>query len=174
MPESIKKNIRNVPDFPKPGIQFKDITPILADRNLFKHAIHLMANQIQGAPDIIIGIESRGFIFASALADKLGAGFVPVRKPGKLPYRTFKEEYQLEYGADALEMHTDAIHENQKVVIIDDLLATGGTALATMKLVQGTGAKILSVGFLIELEFLEGRKKLVENNPENIFSIIKF
>jgi adenine phosphoribosyltransferase len=159
--EALKKAIRDVPDFPKKGILFKDITPLLQDRTLFKQAIDTMAEGFaEKQIDVVVGVESRGFIFASALAYKLGAGVVIVRKPGKLPYKTYKATYELEYGTDSLEIHQDAIKPGQNVLIVDDLLATGGTVKATAELVKKFGAKICGIVFLIELAFLNGREKL--------------
>jgi adenine phosphoribosyltransferase len=160
-PAEIGAAIRNVPDFPKPGIQFKDITPVLADARLFAGAIDLLTEKFTpGSVDAIVGIDARGFIFAAAAARKLNAGFVPVRKKGKLPYKTIEQEYALEYGNATVAMHVDALKPGARVLLIDDLLATGGTAAAAIALVQKLGGKILEVGFLIELKFLNGRSKL--------------
>jgi adenine phosphoribosyltransferase len=157
----IEKAIRNVPDFPKPGIQFKDITPVLADARLFAGAIDLLTqNFAPGSVDAVVGIDARGFIFAAAAALKLKAGFVPVRKKGKLPSQTFEEDYALEYGTATVAMHVDAIKPGARVLLVDDLLATGGTAAAAIALMQKLGAQILEVGFLIELKFLNGRDKI--------------
>jgi adenine phosphoribosyltransferase len=157
--------IRNVPDFPKPGIQFKDITPVLADARLFAGSIDLLTqNFTPGSVDAVVGIDARGFIFAAAAALKLQAGFVPVRKKGKLPFTTHEEDYALEYGSATVAMHTDALKPGARVLLIDDLLATGGTAAAAVALMKKLGAEILEVGFLIELKFLNGREKL-KNNP---------
>ena len=157
----IEQAIRNVPDFPKPGIQFKDITPVLADARLFAGAIDLLThNFAPGSVDAVVGIDARGFIFAAAAALKLQAGFVPVRKKGKLPYQTIEAEYSLEYGTNTVAMHIDAIKPGARVLLVDDLLATGGTAAAAIALMQKLGAHILEVGFLIELQFLNGREKL--------------
>jgi adenine phosphoribosyltransferase len=153
--------IRNIPDFPKPGIQFKDITPVLADARLFSGAIDLLTERFSpGSIDAIVGIDARGFIFAAAAAKKLGAGFVPVRKKGKLPFTTIEQEYALEYGTATVAMHTDALKPGARVLLIDDLLATGGTAAAAAALVQKLGGKIQEAGFLIELNFLNGRNRL--------------
>ena len=153
--------IRDVPDFPKPGIVFKDITPLLADPDGLKTSIDLLAEACAGKDiDAIVGIESRGFIFGTALAVRLGVSFVPVRKPGKLPAATDRVEYALEYGTDALEIHQDALGAGNRVLIVDDLLATGGTAAATGKLVANQGALVAGYAFLIELTFLAGRDKL--------------
>jgi adenine phosphoribosyltransferase len=159
--QEIEHAIRNVPDFPKPGIQFKDITPVLADARLFAGAIDLLTqNFAPGSVDSVVGIDARGFIFAAAAALKLKAGFVPVRKVGKLPWQTFEQSYDLEYGTNTVAMHRDAIKPGQRVLLIDDLLATGGTAAAAIALMQKLGAQILEVSFLIELKFLAGRDKL--------------
>jgi adenine phosphoribosyltransferase len=160
-PEEIEAAIRNVPDFPKPGIQFKDITPVLADARLFAGAIDLLTqNFAPGSVDTVVGIDARGFIFAAAAALKLKAGFVPVRKKGKLPFTTHEEDYALEYGSATVAMHTDALKPGARVLLIDDLLATGGTAAAAVALMKKLNAQILEVGFLIELKFLNGREKL--------------
>ena len=157
----IEKTIRNVPDFPKPGIQFKDITPVLADARLFAGTIELLTqNFAPGSVDAVVGIDARGFIFAAAAATKLNAGFVPVRKKGKLPYQTIEEDYALEYGHATVAMHIDALKPGARVLLVDDLLATGGTSAAAISLVQKLGGKIVEAAFLIELKFLDGRKKL--------------
>ncbi|MDH3200139.1 MAG: adenine phosphoribosyltransferase [Myxococcales bacterium] len=157
----LRSRIRDVPDFPKEGILFKDITPLLADVEAFRTSIDLIAERLDGEHlDVVIGIESRGFMFGAALADKLGVGFVPVRKPGKLPAATYRAEYELEYGTDALEIHQDALRAGQRVVIVDDLIATGGTAKATGDLVERCGAEVASFVFLINLRFLKGEDKL--------------
>jgi adenine phosphoribosyltransferase len=153
--------IRDVPDFPKPGILFKDITPVLADARLFASSIeHLTEHFKPGEVDAVVGIDARGFIFAAAAACKLECGFVPVRKKGKLPYQTYEESYDLEYGSSTIAIHTDAVRPGARVVLIDDLLATGGTAAAAANLLRRLGANILEITFLIELSFLDGRKKL--------------
>ncbi len=160
-PADIAGAIRNIPDFPKPGIQFKDITPVLADARLFAGTIDLMTDHFKpGTVDAVVGIDARGFIFAAAAALKLGAGFVPIRKKGKLPFTTHEQAYDLEYGAATVAVHTDALKPGSRVLLIDDLLATGGTAAAAAALVGRLGAQILEISFLIELEFLGGRKKL--------------
>ena len=157
----LKSYIRDIPDFPKPGIIFKDITPLLAAPEAFAQALAEMAAAVKPLePDKILAIESRGFIFGGALAARMGVGFVPVRKPGKLPFTTIRETYDLEYGKDSLEIHHDAIEPGERAVIIDDLLATGGTALATVRLAEKLGAEVAGLVFLIELEFLLGRDKL--------------
>ena len=160
-PAQIEAAIRNVPNFPKPGIQFKDITPVLADAKLFAGAIELLTKNFKpGSVDAVVGIDARGYIFAAAAATKLHAGFVPVRKKGKLPYQTIEQDYALEYGHATVAMHTDALKPGARVLLIDDLLATGGTSAAAVALVQKLGGKILEAGFLIELKFLNGREKL--------------
>lgn len=156
-----EKQVRNVPDFPKPGILFKDITTVLKNKHLFTETVKQLAKQYKGKKiDKVVSVESRGFIFGAALAYQLGAGFVPVRKPNKLPAETLREEYALEYGTDALEIHLDAVKKFEKILIHDDVLATGGTAQAAIKLVERLGGKIVGVCFLIELSFLNGREKL--------------
>ena len=159
--QEIERAIRNVPDFPKAGIQFKDITPVLADARLFSGTIDLLADSFKpGSVDAVVGIDARGFIFAAAVAVKLGAGFVPVRKKGKLPYKTHEQDYALEYGTASVAIHVDALKPGAHVLLVDDLLATGGTAAAAAALVQRLGAQILEISFLIELSFLHGRDKL--------------
>jgi adenine phosphoribosyltransferase len=156
----IGSRVRDVPDFPKPGILFKDITPLLADGPSFKLTTDLLAERVAPhRPELIVGIESRGFIFGAALAERLGVGFVPVRKPGKLPFKAMRESYTLEYGTDALEMHEDAV-DRRRCVIVDDLLATGGTAAATSRLVERLGGEVQAFAFVIELDFLSGRQRL--------------
>lgn len=160
-PHHIAAAIRNVPDFPKPGIQFKDITPVLADAKLFAASIDLLTQNFKpGEVDAVVGIDARGFIFAAAAALKLRAGFIPVRKKGKLPYQTYEQPYDLEYGTNTVAIHTDAVHPGSRVLLIDDLLATGGTAAAAAALLEKIGAKVLEINFLIELGFLKGRTKL--------------
>ena len=157
----IQGAIRNIPDFPSPGIQFKDITPLLADARLFAGAIELLTERFApGSVDAVVGIDARGFIFAAAAAVRLQAGFVPVRKKGKLPYQTYEQDYALEYGHASVAIHVDALKPGSRVLLIDDLLATGGTASAAAALVKKLGAHILEAGFLIELKFLNGREKL--------------
>ncbi len=157
----IASAIRNIPDFPKPGIQFKDITPVLSDAGLFARTIELLtAPFTPGMVDAVVGIDARGFIFAAAAALKLQAGFIPIRKKGKLPFHTYEQSYELEYGTATVAMHTDALRRGSRVLLIDDLLATGGTAAAAAALVQKVGAEILEISFLIELGFLNGRQKL--------------
>ena len=160
-PLDLERAIRNVPDFPKPGIQFKDITPVLADPRLFAGSIDLLLDGFKpGSVDAVVGIDARGFIFAAAAALRLQAGFVPVRKKGKLPYQTHEQEYALEYGTATVAIHTDALKPGSQVLLIDDLLATGGTAAAAAALVQKLQATILAISFLIELKFLNGRDRL--------------
>lgn len=160
-PAEIQAAIRNIPDFPKPGIQFKDITPVLASPRLFAGCIELLtANFKPGDVDAVVGIDARGFIFAAAAAVKLHAGFVPVRKKGKLPYQTREQSYDLEYGQNTVAIHVDALQPGSRVLLMDDLLATGGTAAAAANLVRQVGGEILEVAFVIELSFLNGRDKL--------------
>ena len=159
--ERLKEIIRDVPDFPKPGILFKDITTLLKDREALARAIDLLADRYRGRGiNKVVGIESRGFIFAPAVAYLVGAGFVPVRKPGKLPAETLSASYELEYGTDTLEIHRDALEPGEKVLIVDDLIATGGTAAAVAGMVEELGAELVEIAFLIELTFLDGRSKL--------------
>ncbi len=159
--EELQKAIRNIPDFPKKGIIFRDITTLLQNPSAFRQAIDVLCSSLDGKNhDALLGIESRGFIFGSAMAYKLGKGLVIARKPGKLPARTIAAFYELEYGTDSLEVHADAIEPGQSVVIVDDLLATGGTARAVAELVEKAGGKVAALVFLIELDFLKGREKL--------------
>jgi len=170
--DDLKKLIREVPDFPKPGILFYDITTLLKDGPGFHQVIDDLKSHYQGANvDTVIGIEARGFIFAPALAYALGAGFVPVRKPKKLPSESVSVSYQLEYGSDSLEIHKDAIVSGHRVLIVDDLLATGGTAAAVTKLVEKIGGKVAGLGFVVELTFLKGRGKL---NGYDVFSLLQY
>ena len=170
--KDIENAIRDIPDFPKKGIIFKDITPVLSDINLLRKAIDMMIEPyMKQKIDVVVGIESRGFIFGAPIADKLNASFVPVRKQGKLPYKTQTISYQLEYGTDTLEIHEDAIQEGQNILIVDDLLATGGTAEATCNLITKLKGTIKGLTILVELEFLEGRKRL---NQYNVHSILKY
>ncbi len=157
----IKKLIRDVPDFPKPGIVFKDITPLIGDPEGLSEVLSLLAEPFVGKGiTAVAGMESRGFIFGVSVAERLGVGFVPVRKPGKLPAKTVSVEYELEYGTDTLEMHMDALGVDDNVLVVDDLLATGGTAQATVRMIRDLGATIAATAFVVELDFLEGRKKL--------------
>ena len=170
--DSIADRIRDVPDFPKKGILFKDITPVLSDIDTLRASIKEMAAPFMNLEiDVVVGIESRGFIFGAPIADVLDCSFVPVRKPGKLPWKTESVSYELEYGTDALEIHEDAITEGQNVLIVDDLLATGGTAKATCKLVSKLGGNIKGLSVLIELEDLNGRKRL---NQYNVHSLVQY
>jgi adenine phosphoribosyltransferase len=162
-PDDLAAVVRNIPDFPQPGIQFKDITPVLADPHLFSGCIELLTGNFDpGSIDAVVGIDARGFIFAAAAALRLKAGFVPVRKKGKLPFKTYEETYELEYGSSTVAIHIDAIRPGSKVLLVDDLLATGGTAAAAAKLLKKVGAQIVEVTFFIELGFLNGREKLKE------------
>ncbi|MEC9332800.1 MAG: adenine phosphoribosyltransferase [Candidatus Thermoplasmatota archaeon] len=168
----IASRIRNVPDFPKKGIMFKDITPVLSDIHTLRASVkEMVAPFVNSGIDIVVGIESRGFIFGAPIADMLNCSFVPVRKPGKLPWKTESVSYELEYGTDALEIHKDAIAEGQNVLIVDDLLATGGTAEATCKLVSKLGGNIKGLSVLIELEDLNGKKRL---NQYNVHSLVQY
>lgn len=168
----LREKIRSVLDFPKEGIDFKDITTVLKDKEAFRECINQMANRVNNKEiDLIIGAEARGFLVGAPLAYELGVGFVPVRKPGKLPAKTISYEYELEYGTDTLEMHADSISKGDKVLIVDDLLATGGTALASAKMVEQLGGEVVGMLFFIELEFLKASEKLREYD---IMSIVKF
>jgi adenine phosphoribosyltransferase len=159
--ERVSASLRDVPDFPRPGILFKDITPVLADAALLREIVAHMAAQYDGAGiDVVAGIESRGFILGGALAAALGAGFTPIRKPGKLPHHRLRVEYELEYGTDALEAHVDAVRPGSRVLVVDDVLATGGTAGAAVQLVRQLGGDVAAAAFLIELGFLHGRRRL--------------
>jgi len=170
--DHLKKLIREVPDFPKKGILFYDITTLLKDKSGYATLIDLLAERYIGKDiDLILGMEARGFIFGPALAYRLNAGFVPVRKPGKLPAPTTRVEYDLEYGSNVLEIHKDAIQEGQRVLIVDDLLATGGTAEATAKLANSLGGEIAGLAFVVELDFLHGRDKL---KPHDVFSVLHY
>jgi adenine phosphoribosyltransferase len=170
--DAIEKAIRNVPDFPKPGIQFKDITPVLGDPRLFAASIDLLTTSFRpGEVDFVVGIDARGFIFASGAALKWGAGLVPIRKKGKLPYHTHEESYDLEYGSNVLAIHIDAIKPGSRVVLVDDLLATGGTAGAAASLIKKVGGQLLETVFLIELGFLNGREKL---NGVPVRSVVRY
>src|SRR5438445_6892605 len=175
MPDSVDKlraGVRDVSDFPKKGIVFKDITPILSDHALFRASIDLFLDRCRGKNvDKIVGIDARGFLFGSAVAYELGLGFVPIRKRGKLPYRTDTAKYSLEYGEAEMEMHTDALRKCERVVLVDDLLATGGTSAAAAALIRNAGADLVEAQFLIELEFLEGRKRL---EPTPVTSFLKY
>ena len=167
----IKSLIRDVPDFPHDGILFKDITPLLANGPAWKQVVDQLADRYRGAVDVVLGVESRGFLFGSALAYALGCGHAIVRKPGKLPAATFAERYALEYGTDTLEIHRDAFPQNSRVVLVDDLLATGGTARAAIALAEKLGATLVEAAFLVELSFLGGRERLA---PCDVFSFIRY
>ena len=157
----LKDHIRDIPDFPKPGVVFKDITPLLADVDAFRFAVDAIADHFAGNEvHKVLGVEARGFIIAAPVAYRFGAGFIPIRKAGKLPWDIEREEYELEYGSDLLEIHRDAVHPGENVLIVDDVLATGGTASATVRLVERLGANVLGLGFVIELAFLHGRDKI--------------
>jgi adenine phosphoribosyltransferase len=170
--DHLKAKIREIPDFPKPGILFYDITTLLCDPQGFRDTIDAMAAPYMGEDiDRVVGIESRGFILGAAVANALGCGFVPIRKPGKLPSKTHKESYALEYGTDALEIHQDACATEQRILIVDDVLATGGTARAAIDLARKAGGKVIGVSFLIELGFLNGRSKLT---GEPVYSVLQY
>lgn len=170
--QELQAAIRNIPDFPQPGIQFKDITPLLANPRLFAGCIdRIVEGLTPGSVDVVAGIDARGFLFASAAALRLGAGLVPVRKKGKLPFQTVEESYSLEYGSNTLAMHVDAVRPGQRVLLVDDVLATGGTAAATVRLIERLGASLVGVVFVIELGFLHGREKLA---GKPIRSVITF
>jgi adenine phosphoribosyltransferase len=157
----LKDQIRDIPDFPKPGVVFKDITPLLGDVDSFRFTVDSLADHFAGATvDRVLGIEARGFIIAAPVAYRFGAGFVPVRKAGKLPWRVEREEYELEYGTDLLEIHHDGVHPGEQVLIVDDVMATGGTAAATVRLVERLGGTVVGLAFVIELGFLGGRAQL--------------
>ena len=170
--EWLAARLRDVPDFPKPGIVFKDLTPLLADVEAFRHTVDALSERpgALGASKVV-GVEARGFIFASAIAYRLGAGLVPVRKPGKLPWRTASETYELEYGTDSLEIHEDAISAGDDVYVIDDVLATGGTAAATCRLVERLGGRVVGAGFVVELGFLGGRAKLPDYDVVSLITV---
>ena len=168
----IKSRVRDVPDFPKPGILYKDITPILSDPRAFNMCLDLMAERYDGESlDAIVGIESRGFIFGAALAARMRKAFVPVRKPGKLPSATHKVSYDLEYGSDAVEIHRDAVRSGERVLIVDDLIATGGTAWAACELVRRLGGQVIGATFVIELDFLAGKQRLL---PVETYALLHY
>ncbi len=168
----LKSYIRDIPDFPKPGIMFRDITPLLASAGAFRSSIEMFAQQYRAARvDVIVAAEARGFIFAAPLAVSLGAGFVPIRKPGKLPFEKHSHNYDLEYGSDTLEMHVDGLQEGQRVLVVDDLLATGGTVRACAQLVERCGGTIVACAFAIELLALKGRQTI---EPYEVFSLVQY
>jgi len=168
----IRNKIRDVPDFPKPGIIFKDITPVLSDPRAFNLCLDLMAERYDGQSiDAIVGIESRGFIFGAALASRMRKAFVPARKPGKLPSATHRVSYELEYGSDAIEVHEDAIAKGERALIVDDLIATGGTAWAACELVRRLGGEVVGATFAIELTFLPGKQRL---SPVPVYSLLQY
>ena len=170
--ERLRAAVRDVPDFPKKGIVFKDITPVLSDPDFFRASIDLFLERCRGKKvDKIVGIDARGFLFGSAVAYELGLGFVPIRKRGKLPYTTDTAKYSLEYGEAEMEMHIDAVTKGERVVLVDDLLATGGTSAAAAALIRNAGADLIEAQFLIELEFLEGRKRL---EPTPVTAFLKY
>jgi adenine phosphoribosyltransferase len=170
--ERLRTAVRDVPDFPKKGIVFKDITPVLSDPDLFHASIDLFLERCRGREvDKIVGIDARGFLFGSAVAYELGLGFIPIRKRGKLPYRTETAKYSLEYGEAEMEMHIDAVRKGERVVLVDDLLATGGTSAAAATLIRNAGADLIEAQFLIELQFLEGRKRL---EPTPVTAFLKY
>jgi adenine phosphoribosyltransferase len=168
----LASHVRHIPDFPKPGIGFKDITPLLADVDAFRFAVDAIADHFDGSDvDLVVGIEARGFIVAAPVAYRLGAGYVPVRKKGKLPSKVVSIDVELEYGVDALEIHEDGVMPGKQVVIVDDVLATGGTAAGAVSLVEGLGGRVVGLGFVIELDFLNGRSKLPDHE---IVSLIRY
>jgi adenine phosphoribosyltransferase len=171
-PSWLVERLRDVPDFPQPGIVFKDLTPLLADVDAFRYTVDAIADHAAGLTvDKVLGIEARGFIWAAPVAYRLGAGFVPVRKPGKLPYRTVTETYELEYGTDSLEAHEDALVPGESVLVVDDVLATGGTAAATCRLAERLGGTIAGLAFVVELGFLGGRAKLADHDILSLITI---
>jgi adenine phosphoribosyltransferase len=160
-PDELKQYVRDIPDFPQPGVIFRDITPLLGNKGLFREVVNMMSKRwTQPEPDLVAAIEARGFIPGAAIAVRLNAGFVPIRKVGKLPWKTISDSYQLEYGTDQLQVHSDAVEAGQKVLIVDDVLATGGTAAAAVRLIRKLGGEVIGVQVLIELEELGGRKRL--------------
>lgn len=170
--EILKASIRDIPNYPKPGIIFKDITTLLKDKQAFALSQQALLERYKGtAPDLIAAVEARGFIFGGALANALGCGFIPMRKPGKLPWATISESYALEYGTDSLHMHDDAVLKGQKVVLVDDLLATGGTLAAATKLIEQAGGIVAGIGVVIELAFLDGRHRLKDYD---VYSVISY
>jgi adenine phosphoribosyltransferase len=171
-PEDLKRHVRDIPDFPKPGILFRDITPLLASPQALRETVESLCRRYEGKKiDTVVGIESRGFVFASPVAYRLGVGLVPLRKPGKLPYETLRESYALEYGEASLEIHKDAVKPGARVLVVDDLLATGGTAAAAVSLVRKLGGEVVEICFVIELKGLKGREKL-SGTP--VFSLLSY
>ncbi|TMA47674.1 MAG: adenine phosphoribosyltransferase [Deltaproteobacteria bacterium] len=171
MRTDLARHIRDIPDFPKPGVVFKDITPLLADATAFRATVDQLVERYRGRADMVLGIESRGFIIGAAVAYGLGTGLAVVRKPGKLPARTYAARYDLEYGSDALEIHHDAVGDHHRVLIVDDLLATGGTASAAVELVQRCGGRVVACAFVIELAFLNGRQRLA---GQDVFALVRY
>lgn len=172
MSERLRELIRDIPDFPRPGILFRDITTLLRDREGLRESLDALCEPwVENRPDLVVGIESRGFLLGAPVADRLGVGFVPLRKPGKLPAKTLAEEYALEYGTDRIEMHADALAPGQRVLLVDDLLATGGTAAASASLLRRAGAEILAASFLVELTELRGREKL---SGLEVLSVVRY
>ncbi len=169
--DDLRARIREIPDFPKPGIRFKDLTPLLLDAHAFRETVERIAAPFAGRVDVVLGIESRGFIFGAPVAYHLGTGLAVARKPGKLPAAFHEARYQLEYGSDGLQIHQDGFPSSSRVLVVDDLLATGGTAAAAIELVQKTGGKVVACAFVIELEFLHGRDRL---KPAEVFSMIQY
>jgi adenine phosphoribosyltransferase len=171
-PSWLADHLRDVPDFPEPGIVFKDLTPLLADVDAFRFAVDAMADHAAGLTvDKVVGVEARGFIFAAAVAYRLGSGFVPVRKPGKLPWKTVTESYALEYGSDSLDIHDDALGAGDEIYVVDDVLATGGTAAATCRLVERLGGRVAGLSFVVELGFLDGRAKLADHDILSLITV---
>jgi len=171
-PSWLADHLRDVPDFPEPGIVFKDLTPLLADVDAFRFAVDAMADHAAGLTvDKVVGVEARGFIFAAAVAYRMGSGFVPVRKPGKLPWKTVTESYALEYGSDSLDIHDDALGAGDEIYVVDDVLATGGTAAATCRLVERLGGRVAGLSFVVELGFLDGRAKLADHDILSLITV---
>ena len=171
MADRLSALVRDIPDFPRPGITFKDITPLLADAGAFRAAVDGIAGRFDGATvDRVLGVEARGFILAAPIAYRFGAGFTPVRKAGKLPWQVEAEEYALEYGTDLLEIHRDAVAPGERVLVVDDVLATGGTAAATVRLVERLGGEVVGLGFALELAFLDGRSRLPGRDVQSLVS----
>jgi len=169
--EKIKEKVRSIPDYPKKGVLFRDITPLLRDGPIFRACIDAIAEHFEGSVDAVAGVEARGFIIGSAVAYKLGKGFIPIRKEGKLPYDKVKKTYSLEYGEETIEIHKDALAKGERILLVDDLLATGGTAKASCELIESLGGKIAGVAFIIELTDLHGRDKL---SDKEVFTLVKY